>query len=95
MLFLECKEEKDNIARFFDTGEVSLHYNQENNQIEVYFLRYEFFQESYEILKYHVVNNIKFAFVSIEDTFKRLSSLKINVKDFVKEEGRENVYIQN
>ncbi|ECQ6862867.1 hypothetical protein ACMTLJ_001645 [Campylobacter jejuni] len=83
--FLECKDDKDNIARFFDLGEIALNYNQENNQIEVYFLKYEFFQESYEILKYHIVNSIKFAFVSAEDTFKRLSNLKINVKDFIKE----------
>lgn len=41
--FLECKDDKDNIARFFDLGEIALNYNQENNQIEVYFLKYDKF----------------------------------------------------
>ncbi|EEC1756511.1 hypothetical protein [Campylobacter coli] len=83
--FLECKDEKDNMASFFDIGEITLNYNQENNQIEVYFLKYEFFKESYEILKYHIVKSFKFAFVSAEDTLKRLSSLKVNITDFTKE----------
>lgn len=81
--FLECRGEERNFVRFFNIGEIALVYNKENNQMVIYFFKYEFYPDSYEISKFHIINSINFDFVSIKDTFKRLKSLKIDIKNFI------------
>lgn len=77
--FVESNHDEKNIISVHDIGEIVLNYDKETNIIKIDFLKYEFFKDSYEILKYNVINTIEIPFTDAKKLNETLKTMDIDI----------------